>query len=81
MKQINDQNPIRLFLHGFTKCINEQIGAVASIAEGDSLSEKIILKADHSVMSQMVSKWKSAGQPKYAYWYPNTKTFSLGFNL
>jgi hypothetical protein len=80
MTEITDQNPIRLFLHGFTECINNQVGAVASIADGDPLS-KLIFKADQPVMSKMLSNWKAAGQPNYAYWYPNTKTFSLGFNL
>ena len=32
-------------------------------------------------MIQLIDDWKIAGEPKYCYWYPNTNTFSLGFNL
>tara|TARA_Y100000310_G_C20655480_1_gene801756 strand:- start:564 stop:833 length:270 start_codon:yes stop_codon:yes gene_type:complete len=87
----NHDNPIKMFLHGFTSSINNKIGAIVTIPDmvnpetGDCIfspeKNKLRFSGTTKDMLPLIAKWQSAGEPRYCYWYPNANSFSLGFNL
>ena len=74
-----NDHPIRLLLHGFTKPINNQMGAICSYP--DNPDHQLELKGEERGMLYQLHKWEAAGRPLSCLWFPRRNLFSLGYNL
>ncbi len=72
------EHPIRLFLHGFTKPINNRMGAICSYPENPA--HKLVLQGEEQGMLLLLNNWVVAGKPESCLWLPRSELLSLGYS-